>query len=223
MAFPTKRKTNEEWLALDPSVLGQGNDMGMTPQAILLIVGLLLCLGGWVALWLGMRLVGAAFGLGLGFIFGNAFCFALGLGGGTRALVELGCAFLGAVGGIFFIRALTSFLVTVVGFLLGVMLARLGFEMLSSAAGHPYVLTPRVALVAVGGGALMAMVALWLRRQLVIVITAFVGTSFLCAALPLLDRLLPWSFVAVFIASLVVQGGLSRALQRRGRENSARG
>jgi len=182
------------------------------PNLIPFVVGLVLCLMGWVALWLGTRLIGAVMGLGLGFVFGLGFSLAMGLAPGAASLVQLGCAAMGAVGGVFFIRALNSFIIALVGFLFGILLARLGLQLYCSMSGVPYALTPTNALLLVGIGVVMAGAAVWLRRGLAILVTAFVGTSFVTASLVFLHDMLPWSFVLVLLSSLFFQSFLSRLM-----------
>lgn len=187
----------------------------MNAQTIYLLFGTILSVGGWLALWLGTRLLGAVMGLGLGFVFGLAFSLALGLDLGARSLVELGCSVMGAVGGVLFIRALNSFILALVGFLFGILLARLGVQLYCAAYNISYELTPQTALVYVVIGAITAAGALWLRRGIAIVVTAFVGTSFLTTSVPFLYQLLPWSFVGIFGGSLVIQNLLSRLFSLR--------
>ncbi len=187
----------------------------MSGDTFLLLAGGILCFGGWIALWVGSRLIGATIGLGLGFIFGVAFSMALGLEAGAAALVQLGCSVMGALGGIFFIRALNSFLLALVGFLFGILLARLGLQIHAGTTGHPYSLTPQNALILVLIGAAVAAIALWIRRTIAILITAFVGTTFLCAGVAPLHDMLPWSFLVLLLASLFVQTFFSRVLARR--------
>lgn len=186
----------------------------MNAQMIYFLFGMILCVGGWLALWLGTRLIGAVMGLGLGFVFGFVFSLVLGLDLGARSLVELGCSVMGAVGGIFFIRALNSFILALVGFLFGILFARLGIQVYCAAYNISYALTPQTALVLVIVGAVTAAGALWLRRGIAIVVTAFVGTSFVTASAPFLYQLLPWSFVGVLGGSLLIQNLLSRLFSR---------
>ncbi|MCX7626721.1 MAG: hypothetical protein N2Z21_11010 [Candidatus Sumerlaeaceae bacterium] len=187
----------------------------MNVQILSLVFGVILCGGGWLALWLGTRLIGAVMGLGMGFVFGLAFSIALGLDVGARSLVELGCSVMGALGGVFFIRALNAFILALIGFLFGILLARLAIQLYCAAYGISYQLTPQVALVLVIIGAGTAAGALWLRRGVAILITAFVGTSFLTASLPILYQFLPWSFLAILVGSLVIQNFLSQLFSRR--------
>ena len=187
----------------------------MNHQVVLWILGSLLCFGGWIVLWLGSRMIGATFGLGMGFCFGFVFAVALDLDPGPKALVELGCALMGAVGGVLLIRALNTFVLLLVGFLFGVLLGRLGVQIYAGVAQVSYKLTPNLALLIVLVGAASAGLALWLRRTLAIVITAFVGTSFLCASLGMLQRNLPWSFALLLALSLFIQSSLSRLMKPR--------
>ncbi|MGB9692737.1 MAG: hypothetical protein ACPL7D_11290 [Candidatus Sumerlaeaceae bacterium] len=187
----------------------------MSADTLLLTFGVILCFGGWVALWLGSRLIGAVFGLGLGFVFGVAFSLALGMEAGAAALLQLGCSLMGAIGGVFFIRALNSFLLALVGFLFGILVARLILQMHAGLGGQPYTLTPQIAIILVVVGAAGAGGALWIRRTLAIVVTAFVGATFLCAGFAPLHDMLPWSFVALLLASLAIQMFLSRLFSRK--------
>lgn len=187
----------------------------MNVDVALSAIGAILCFSGWLALWLGSRMIGAVFGMGLGFVFGFAFALAMGLESGSRALVELGCSVMGAFGGVFLIRAINAYLLALVGFLFGILAARLGLEVYASATGTTYLLGTREAIIMAITGGVAAGLALWLRRLLAIFITAFVGTTFLCAGLAFLQATLPWSFGLLLLASIVAQSSLSSLFRRR--------
>ncbi len=190
----------------------------MSVDTVLFVLGAVLAFGGWIALWLGTRMLAGAFGLGFGYGFGLALALVIGLPPATARLVELGCAMMGAFGGILLIRAINSFLLALSGFLLGVLIGRLALQIHASLIGHPWELSPTNAIILVGGGAVAALVALYLRRTLALVITAFVGSAFLCASMEALTALLPWSFAGLLVASMAVQWFLASVFRRsRGR------
>lgn len=187
----------------------------MSTDASLTLIGVVLCAVGWFALWFGTRLVGAVIGLGLGFCFGVLFSLVLGIAAGSRELVELSCAAVGALGGIIFIRAVTSFVLAFTGFLFGVLVGRLAIDLYASAAGIDAAASSETILVAVGCGVVGAILALWLRRAVVIFVTAFVGSTFLCAGVAFLHDTLPWSFAAIFAGSCFLQTSLAKLFRRR--------
>jgi sterol desaturase/sphingolipid hydroxylase (fatty acid hydroxylase superfamily) len=106
-------------------------------------------------------------------------------------------------------------LFSLVGFLFGLLIARVGYQVYAELAGLPSQLTPSatvaIVLVAVG----IALLTLWLRKYVLILATSFMGATFLCAGVALLHDWLPLSFLVLFLSSLVWQTAIARVAHRR--------
>ncbi len=192
----------------------------MTTSTLFLLVGSLLCAGGWLVLWLGSRLLGIGVGMAVGFVFGMLFGLILDMSGATLHLVAFACAALGGFGGVFLIRAVSAWLFSLVGFLFGLLIARVGYQIYAELSGLSSELSVSAAvaivLVAVG----VALLTLWLRKYVLILATSFMGATFLCAGVAQLHDWLPWSFLGLFVGSLFWQSALSRAARPRKKEKS---
>ena len=183
--------------ALDPNI-----------QVTITILGAALCVGGWVLFAVGSRLFGIAIGMGLGFVFGQILAFAMDLHGTGVALVLVACSLLGAVGGLFLMRAATTLMFGLMGFLFGALLGRIGVQIYNVVENRPF----QVDAITVGAILLTAVVvgllALWLQKAIVVVITSYMGAAFLSSSVPFLVENYPWGFIGVFAAAAAWQAFL---------------
>jgi hypothetical protein len=184
----------------------------MEPNVELLlgISGAILCLGGWILFHVGTRLVGVAIGLGFGFGFGMALGMVLRLTPGGEQLVMLACSLLGAIGGFIFVRFATSFLFALAGFLFGAMLGRVGSDIHATLTHTSPAITPAVAAAIAISGFVVAILAIVLQKLIVVIITSFVGATFLTAAIPRTENFEVWVLLGFFIGSVVWQLLLTR-------------
>lgn len=174
-------------------------------QLVMIVAGAMLCLGGWVVFWLGTRLVGIALGLGFGFAFGELLSFALKADLATERVIWLSCSFLGAAGGLMFMRFVSNFLFILAGFIFGVMLGRVATEMYLHVHHQKFVLTPQIGGGLVICGAVVGMLTVWLKRFIVITITSYVGAAFLVGGANIrADQAVLW-FAGILLGSIVWQ------------------
>ncbi len=174
-------------------------------EVLLTIFGMALCVGGWIIFHMGTRLIGLALGLGLGFAFGMLLAMALQIEESTASMIELGCALLGAFGGLLLMRAATTFTFGATGFLFGAMIGRLGSELWLQTQDLPFAFTQETVLAILASAAVVGLLAVWLKRMIVIVVTSFIGATFLAAGVPWLEAREPTSVLAVFVAAVVWQ------------------
>lgn len=174
-------------------------------QVLIAIFGAALCLGGWVLFWVGSRLIGVAIGMGFGFVFGEALCYVLKLHASPVPLVLLACSLLGAIGGIFFVRAVTALLFGLMGFLFGALIARVGVDLYYATKETEFAFTPAVIAIILGSGVLLAIFAIVLQKAIVIIVTSYIGASFLVLGVPAAAAHMPVAFLAIFVASVIWQ------------------
>lgn len=174
-------------------------------QVLIAIFGAALCLGGWVLFWVGSRLIGVAIGMGFGFVFGEALCYVLKLQGTAVPLVLLACSLLGAIGGVFFVKAVTALLFGAMGFLFGALIARVGVDLYFSTKDMEFAFSPPVIAIIVGSGVMVAILAIVLQKAIVIIVTSYVGASFLVLGVPAAAAHMPIAFVGIFIVSVLWQ------------------
>ncbi|MBX7246396.1 MAG: DUF4203 domain-containing protein [Candidatus Sumerlaeaceae bacterium] len=184
-------------------------------QLILLILGAALCIGGWVLFYVGTRLLGIGFGLGFGFAFGAILCAVIKLQGPQEQALILICSAIGAVGGIFLARFVTSFLFFLIGFLFGAMLGRIGTELYFNATSQVFTWTPAIGAVVAGSGLAIGLLSMWLQKYVMIVITSFIGATYLVAGIPALARHRELAFLAIFVVSVGWQVILTTQLLSR--------
>jgi hypothetical protein len=120
-------------------------------------------------------------------------------------VVLLACSLLGAFGGVLVARAVSTFLFCLIGFIFGALLGRVGVQLYFHVQGIAYVLTTPVALVIVGCGAVVGVLTAWLQKYVMIVITSFVGATFLVAGVPALQHYALWAFAGTFLAAVLWQ------------------
>lgn len=183
-------------------------------DVVLGIIGALLCLGGWVLFHVGSRLVGITIGMGFGFAFGSVLALILQLQPAGEQLVLLSCSLMGAIVGFFFVKFATTFLFALIGFLFGALLGRVGSEVHASITGSAYGLNTPVAIGIAVSGFVVALLAVWLQKLILIVITSFVGATFLTAAMPNVQKVEVWVLLGIFSAALMWQFILARIILR---------
>ncbi len=174
-------------------------------EVLLTITGVALCLGGWVIFHLGTRLIGLSIGLGFGFGFGYLLALALQLEGDIASLVQAACALLGGFGGLLLIKAVTTFAFGATGFLFGALLGRLGGELWLQSQGTEFAFTQETVLIILGGAVAMGLLAVWLKRMIIVVVTSFMGATFLVAGIPWLGEREPASVLGVFLVAVAWQ------------------
>jgi hypothetical protein len=179
--------------------------MDPNSHVFFVIFGAALALGGWVVFWFSTRLLGLTAGLGFGFAFGQLLATVIQVQGPTATLVLLACSLLGAVGGFFFMRAVTAFFFALVGFLFGALLGRVGLQAYLLATTGEYVLTSIGIGVILGTGVVFAILGVVLQRSITILVTSFAGATFLVAGLPIRADREIWYFVGMFAASVIWQ------------------
>lgn len=171
-------------------------------QVLYTIFGVGLCLGGWLLFWLGSRLVGLALGMSFGFVFGNLLALVLKLEENPTLLVLLACSLMGAFGGFLLMRAATTFVFGLAGFLFGALLGRMGAEFYALYHEDDFAFTAPVVLAVVGSGLLMGLLAVYMQKYIMIVVTSYVGATFLVGGVEFLQTHMPWSFLCVIIAAI---------------------
>lgn len=187
-------------------------------EILLTIVGAALCLGGWVLFYVGSRVVGIGLGLGLGFVFGTALNIVLRVGGNAEQLVLLSCSLLGAIGGFFFVRVATNFLFAAVGFLFGALLARVGADIHFARQNQPFEFTPVIVGVIAGVGFAGALGAVWIQKLIIIIVTSFIGASFLAEGHTMPRAHEPIFFLAIMATAVIWQFFLVKQLLAPGRK-----
>jgi hypothetical protein len=102
-------------------------------------------------------------------------------------------------------RAATTFLFGIAGFLFGALLGRLGCELYAEMQHFDYAFTTYVAITVATSGAIMAALTLLMRKYVIIIITSYVGATFLVAGVEFLGHRQPWSQVGVTLAAIIWQ------------------
>lgn len=174
-------------------------------QVIYTIVGAGLCVGGWALFWVGSRLLGVALGVAFGFFFGELLGIVLKLEANAALLAQLTCSILGALGGLMAMRAASTFAFALAGFLFGALLGRLGSELYAQWHHETYAFTTQVAIAVAASGGVMAVLALLMQKYIMIVITSYVGATFLVPSVEVLANHEPWATPAVILASILWQ------------------
>ncbi|MGI8905460.1 MAG: DUF4203 domain-containing protein [Candidatus Sumerlaeaceae bacterium] len=171
-------------------------------QVIYTILGAVLCLGGWAIFWLGSRLLGLALGMAFGFFFGDLLGLVLKLDENATVLVLLACSIMGAFGGLLLMRAATTFVFGLAGFLFGALLGRMGCEMYAEVKQETYAFTAPIAVIVIAAGMVMGVLAFWMQKYIMILITSYVGSTFLVAGVEWLQQHEPWSVPGVTLLAI---------------------
>lgn len=174
-------------------------------QVIIVILGAAMCVGGWVLFWVGSRLIGIVFGMGFGFVFGQLLAIAMDLQGQGVGLVLVACSLMGAIGGFFLMRAATTLMFALIGFLFGALLGRIGIQVYNVVQDLPFQLSAISIATILASGVAMALLALWLQKAIVVVVTSYMGAAFLTTSVPWLAAHYPWGFLGVFVIAALWQ------------------
>ena len=177
--------------------------------------GLALLLFGWIIFKLGTRLFGIGLGGAVGFFLGEILNILLKIDRNTGLYVSIGCGIVGALAAMFFLRAVTNFLFAVIGFLVGALMGRIGAEIFSQMNHAEFGLNSQTGAIIIGLAIMMALLAVWMQRLIMIFATSYVGALFFVTSIDELAAL-PWSFPAVLVAGILWQWMiLGRLLKRR--------
>ena len=176
-------------------------------NVIMTIVGAGLCLGGWAIYWVGTRLIAMAFGLSMGYVFGQLMLTVIGVHADASNLVLLSCTGLGAVAGLLLVRPVTTFLFVLAGFAFGALIGRVGAQIYFMIQGWDFGFTTPVVGTILGSAAVFAAAAGFLQKYIMIVITSYIGAHFLVLCVPALSdpSWEPWAFSALLLASCAWQ------------------
>jgi hypothetical protein len=172
---------------------------------LLVAAGGMLCLGGWVLFWFGSRLIGTVLGMGFGFGFGQVLSLVMGLDADTAVLVSLGCAALGALGGLVLARTASTLLFAVTGFLVGALLGRIAVQIYFVVQDDPFRFTSLAIAAILGCAVLVALLAMWMQRSIVIIVTSYVGATLFAVGWEIVPSRLPWFLLSVFAVSVIWQ------------------
>ncbi len=184
-------------------------------ELLFTIAGLALLLGGWIIFRMGSKLLGVALGAGFGFFVGEILNVVLKVDRNQGLYITIGCSIVGTLAAMFMIRAISNFLFALIGLLFGALLGRLGSETYADYLGVEFVLNPQSGAIIGGVAIATALVAVWLQRLIMILITSYMGATFLVAGVAYLS-MQPWAFPAVLAAGIVWQGFvLGRIMRRR--------
>lgn len=173
-------------------------------ELLFLIAGVILLIGGWLIFKLGSRLLGVALGAGFGFFLGEVLNVILKIDRDTGLYITIGCSFLGAIAAIFMIRAVTNFLFALIGFLFGALIGRLGYESYASYQQIEFAITAESGIIILAAAGICALLAVWLQRLIMILITCYMGATFLAGGLTWFETR-PWGFPALFLGGIIWQ------------------
>lgn len=184
-------------------------------ELVFTISGLVLLLGGWLIFRLGSRLLSVGLGAGFGFFIGEVLNVILKVDRSLGLYITIGCCAIGALGAIIMIKAVTNFLFALIGFLFGALLGRLGCEIYADWHQLEFAITPESGVVILAAAGITAVIAIWLQRFIMILITSYMGATFLVAGVAYLS-MQPWAFPAVLAGGIIWQGYvLDKILRRR--------
>ena len=182
-------------------------------ETIFTIVGVVLCLGGWVIFYWGTRLSGIGLGLGLGYVFGELLSRVIALQATQQDVLVLVCSVVGAVAGFILIRAATRIAFFFSGFLFGAMIGRLlALLVVSRQVGAVFTWDNQAITIVIVSAVVTGLLALFLQRHLVIVITSFIGANYLVVGVAYLNQMPVPAMLAVFVLAVLWQGFLVKAL-----------
>lgn len=183
---------------------------------VLTAVGLLLCLAGGLVVNYGARLLAGGVGLGLGFALGAVMATVIKLTDDQTAIALLATSLTGAVAGLIAAKAVSTLVFGATGLLFGGLLGRVAAETWARRNGATtFAVDGQVLAVMAGAGVIGALGALWLKKAIVIVVTAFAGATFLAAGMPWLEARAPDSVLWTFVGSVAWQSGLAMRMLRR--------
>lgn len=174
-------------------------------ETILTIAGALLCLGGWVIFFFGSRLAGIGIGLGFGFGFGQLLAAILDISGTHEDMLVLACCAVGAFAGLVVVRAVTTLLFFITGFLFGALIGRALGIAAAAMREMPFGYDGTTITIVLVSALLVGLLAVWLQAHVIIVVTSFVGANFLVAGVEYLRQMPGPALLAVFVLGVMWQ------------------
>src|SRR5690606_20372525 len=141
---------------------------------------------------------------GFGFFFGEVLNVLLKVDRDIGLMITIGCSAIGGLGALVMIRAVTNFLFALIGFLFGALVGRLGAEIHAAYHHTEFVLTQEAGIAIIATAVVTALIAIWLQRLIMILITSSLGATFLVAGVDYL-QMHPLAFPAVLIAGVLWQ------------------
>lgn len=181
------------------------------------IIGLALLLGGWILFRLGTRLLGVGLGAGFGFFIGEVLNIVLKIDRNVGLYVTIGCSMIGALAAIFMLRAVANFLFALIGFLFGALAGRIAAEVYADWHNLPFALNGQAAMIILPAAGITALLAVWLQRLIMILITSYMGATFLVAGVDYLTRQ-PLAFPLVLVAGIFWQSFILGKIFKRSKQ-----
>ena len=172
---------------------------------ILTTAGLVLLLGGWIVFRAGSRLLALAMGAGFGFFIGEVLGVILKVDRQSSLLITAGCCAVGGIAALVMIRAVTNMLFAIIGLLFGALLGRVGAEIYAQMNHTEFVLSQQTGLIILGVAVAVALLSIWLQRLIMILVTSYMGATFLVAGVEYLSQR-ALAFPAVMAAGVIWQG-----------------
>lgn len=184
-------------------------------ELVFILVGLVLLLGGWIVFRAGTRLLALALGAGFGFFLGEMLNVVLKVDRDVGLWITVGCSAVGGLGAVIMIRAVTNFLFALIGLLFGALMGRLGAEVYAQFHQVPFEINRDTGLAIAAVAGVTTILAVWLQRLIMILITSYMGATFLVAGVDALS-IQPLAFPAVLGAGIIWQGFvLGRIFKKR--------
>lgn len=186
---------------------------GFDPELVFALGGLAMLLFGWLIFRLGTRLLGVALGAGFGFFIGEVLGVVLQADRNTGLYITVACSIVGALGAIFLIKAVTNFLFALIGFLFGALVGRIGADIYAHSQQVPFELASEHGVIILVTAIVVALLAVLLQRWIMILITSYMGATFLVAGVDMLAQQ-PLAFPVVLVLGILWQGYAANRLFR---------
>ncbi len=168
------------------------------------ILGAVLLLFGWIIFRAGTRVFSLALGTGFGFFVGEVLNIILKVDRDFGLMITIGTSAVGALAAFFMVKAITNFVFAFIGFLFGALLGRLAAEVHADMNQTEFVFSKEAGGAILALGLVTGVLAMWLQRLIMILITSYMGATFLVAGVPLLSQY-PIAFPAVLMAGILWQ------------------
>lgn len=212
-----------DWLTRNEPLLVPTMNFSFPVQSetdlIFMLCGLALLLFGWLIFRMGTRLFSVGLGAGFGFFFGEVLSVVLEIDRDAGLYITIGCSIVGALFATFMIRAVTNFLFALIGFLFGALIGRVGSEIYMNSQQMDFAFTSESGIIILATAAVTAIIAVWLQRLIMILITSYMGATFLVAGSEYLS-MQPWAFPAVLAGGVFWQGYVLGQMFRRHRRKA---